>query len=217
MHRVQEFLSTARAWRGGALLALAATLASSVAVAQHPQPAVPPARDTALFAGGCFWSMQKAFDHVPGVVATTAGYAGGHTPHPSYEDVESQTTGHAESVQVIYNPAALTYDKLLTAYWHSIDPVDPGGAFCDRGPQYRSVIFARDSVQRQIAQASKTVLARRFNKPIATEIVSTTVFYPAEEYHQEFYKKNPVRYTLYREGCGRDRELQRVWGKEAGQ
>lgn len=199
------------------LFTLTAIFCGAPALAQSARPAPSAVRDTALFAGGCFWSMQKAFDHVSGVVATTAGYAGGKTPNPTYEQVESQTTGHAESVQVIYDPAAVSYDKLVTSYWHSIDPTDAGGTFCDRGPQYRSVIFVRDTMQQRVAQASKAALAHRFSKPIATQIVASKVFYPAEEYHQEYYKKNPIRYALYRQGCGRDADLQRVWGKEAGQ
>lgn len=168
-------------------------------------------RDTVVFAGGCFWSMQKMFDHVPGVVSTTAGFSGGTVSNPSYETVETGTTGHAESVQVIYDPAKLSYNALVNAYWHSIDPTDGGGTFCDRGPQYRPLIFVKDSTHRRIAEASKATVAGLFKKPLAVQIVSAAPFYAAEEYHQEYYKKNPGRYDAYRRGCGRDQSLERAW------
>jgi peptide-methionine (S)-S-oxide reductase len=159
--------------------------------------------------------MQKGFDHVRGVVGTTVGYSGGRTVRPTYEEVETGTTGHAESIQVVYDPAVISYNDLVTAYWHDIDPTDGDGAFCDRGPQYRPIIFVRDSTHRRIAEASKAAIAKRFRKPIAVEIAAASAFYPAEEYHQSYYKKNPIRYARYREGCGRDRQLEAVWGKEA--
>jgi peptide-methionine (S)-S-oxide reductase len=172
-----------------------------------------PKQDTAVFAGGCFWSMQKMFDHVAGVLKTTAGYSGGRTANPTYEQVETGNTGHAESVQVIYDPAKLSYQKLLDAYWHSIDPTDGGGTFCDRGAQYRHIVFVRGSAQRQTAEASKKEIGRFFSKPILVQIENVMPFYPAEEYHQEYYQKNPVRYELYRRGCGRDAALARAWHK----
>lgn len=170
-----------------------------------------PTPDTVVFAGGCFWSMQKMFDHVPGVISTLAGYAGGKVANPSYEEVETGTTGHAESVQVIYDPAKLSYGALLNAYWHSIDPTDGGGTFCDRGPQYRPLIFVRDATHRQVADSSKRVVTSLFKKPIAVQVVEATPFYAAEEYHQEYYKKNPEHYDAYRRGCGRDKALAKAW------
>jgi peptide-methionine (S)-S-oxide reductase len=173
-----------------------------------------PAASGATFAGGCFWSMQKAFDGVPGVLTVTAGYAGGTKVHPTYEDVESGETGHAESVEVSYDPAKISYPQLLDVYWHHIDPLTVNSAFCDYGPQYRSIIFYHDAEQRQQAEASKRALddSHRFRTPIVTAIQPATPFYPAEEYHQQFYKKNPARYEAYRIGCRRDARLQQLWG-----
>ena len=168
----------------------------------------------AIFAGGCFWSMQKAFDGVPGVVATTAGYAGGDTRDPSYEVVETGRTGHAESVQLIYDPARIDYERLLDIYWHHIDPTTVNRAFCDTGPQYRSIIFYGDTAQQRLAEESKRVLddSHRFKTRVVTAIEPATRFYPAEEYHQQYYKKNPERYEAYRTGCGRDTRLAELWG-----
>jgi peptide-methionine (S)-S-oxide reductase len=174
----------------------------------------PPAQSTALFAGGCFWSMQKAFDGVPGVARVTAGYAGGTLKDPTYEQVETGRTGYAESVQVVYEPAKITYDSLLLIYWHHIDPTTPNQAFCDRGPQYRSIIFYGDAEQKRAAEASKTALDRsaRFRTPVVTAIQPASPFYAAEEYHQQFYKKNPAHYEAYRIGCRRDARLAELWG-----
>jgi peptide-methionine (S)-S-oxide reductase len=187
----------------------------AAAGAVDPQPTV--LQKVALFAGGCFWSMQKAFDGVSGVVSVTAGYAGGKLANPSYEQVETGVTGHAESVKVIYDPDKITYDKLLDIYWHHIDPLTPNQAFCDRGPQYRSVIFYSDTVQQRAAEASKQALdaSHRFPTPVVTAIEPATPFYPAEEYHQQFYKKNPIRYEAYRIGCRRDQRTRQLWGEVA--
>jgi peptide methionine sulfoxide reductase msrA/msrB len=170
----------------------------------------------AIFAGGCFWSMQKAFDGVSGVASVTAGYAGGSKANPNYEEVETGKTGYAESVQVIYDPARISYDGLLDIYWHHIDPTTVDRAFCDRGPQYRSIIFYRDSAQRRAAESSKQALDRshRFATPVVTAIQPATKFYPAEEYHQQFYKKNPERYRAYVIGCGREERIKELWGDE---
>jgi peptide methionine sulfoxide reductase msrA/msrB len=187
------------------------------APARHAQFAALPvptgAQKIAIFAGGCFWSMQKAFDGVPGVVEVTAGYAGGTQPNPDYEVVETGKTGYAESVQVIYEPARISYEGLLDVYWHHIDPTTVNRAFCDTGPQYRSIIFYRDSAQQRSAQASKQALDRshRFSTPVVTEIQRATKFYPAEEYHQQFYKKNPERYRAYVIGCGREERMKELW------
>jgi peptide-methionine (S)-S-oxide reductase len=180
-------------------------------------PVPTPAEQVATFAGGCFWSMQKAFDGVPGVVATTAGYSGGTVPKATYEEVETGRTGHAESVQLIYDPAKISYQRLLDIYWHHIDPLTPDRAFCDHGPQYRSIIFYRDPEQQRLAEASKRALdqSHRFPTPIVTAIQPAGEFYPAEEYHQLFYKKNPARYEAYRIGCGRDQRTRELWGDPA--
>jgi peptide methionine sulfoxide reductase msrA/msrB len=171
---------------------------------------------TALFAGGCFWSMQKAFDEVPGVVRTTVGFAGGTTAKQvSYQEVSGGGTGYAETVKVEYDPRRIGYDSLLQVYWHHIDPLTVNQAFCDRGPQYRSIIFYGDAAQKRLAEASKTALDRsgRFKTPVVTAIEPVTPFQPAEAYHQEFYKKYPDRYERYRIGCRRDQRLAELWGK----
>jgi peptide methionine sulfoxide reductase msrA/msrB len=186
---------------------------------RHPEFATLPvptgAQKIAIFAGGCFWSMQKAFDGVPGVVEVTAGYAGGSEANPDYETVETGKTGYAESVQVIYEPARISYDGLLDIYWHHIDPTTVNRAFCDTGPQYRSIIFYRESDQQRAAETSKEALDRshRFKTPVVTEIQRATKFYPAEEYHQQFYKKNPERYQAYVIGCGREERIKELWGE----
>ena len=158
--------------------------------------------------------MQKAFDGVAGVASTTVGYAGGTKANPSYDEVGEGDTGHAESVQVIYDPAKISYERLLDIYWHHIDPLTVNAAFCDHGAQYRSIIFYGDADQRRLAEASKRELdqSHRFKKPIVTAILAATTFYPAEEYHQQYYKKNPANYERYRIGCGRDERLKEIWG-----
>jgi peptide-methionine (S)-S-oxide reductase len=168
----------------------------------------------ATFAGGCFWCMEPPFDKVDGVLSTISGYTGGRTVNPTYEEVSSGTTGHAESLQVTYDPSRVTYEKLLEVYWHNIDPLARDRQFCDVGEQYRSAIFYHDEEQKRLAEASKQELEKsgRFKQPIATQIVAATTFYPAEEYHQDYYKKNPIRYKFYRFNCGRDQRLQELWG-----
>jgi len=172
----------------------------------------------AVFAGGCFWCLEASLEKVPGVVTVVSGYAGGRVKNPSYEQVSEGTTGHAEVVQVAYDPARLSYEQLLQAFWHNVDPTDRGGQFCDRGQQYRTGIFYEGDAQKRGAEASKRALeaSGKLSKPIVTEIVSLEAFYPAEDYHQDFYKKSPVRYTTYRAGCGRDRRLEELWGQDAG-
>ena len=168
----------------------------------------------ATFAGGCFWCMEPPFDKIDGVVSTLSGYAGGELKDPTYEQVSSGGTGHAEVVQITYDPEKVSYEQLLEVFWRNIDPTDAGGQFCDRGDQYRSAVFTHDDQQRRLAAASKESLesSGRLGKPIVTEIEPLDVFYPAEEYHQDFYEKNPARYKSYRFGCGRDRVLDRLWG-----
>jgi peptide-methionine (S)-S-oxide reductase len=175
-------------------------------------------RATATFAGGCFWCEETAFEGLPGVVSVTSGYTGGSLKNPSYEEVSSGVTGHAESVQVIYDPVKISYAQLLEVFWHNVDPLDGSGQFCDKGTQYRSAIFYRDEEQRKAAEETKRKLEEqpRFKGKIATQIVAASTFYPAEEYHQDYYKKNPVHYHAYRLGCGRDRRLQELWGEQAG-
>jgi peptide-methionine (S)-S-oxide reductase len=186
-----------------------------MAYAQNTKAPRPPGTAKATFAGGCFWCMEGPFDKVPGVISTTSGYTGGKTKNPTYEQVSSGTTGHAESVEVQYDPTKVSYEKLLDVFWHNIDPTQRDGQFCDHGSQYRTAIFYHSDEQRKLAEASKAALQK--NKPfkgdIVTEIVPAQQFYPAEEYHQDFYKKNPVRYKIYRTGCGRDARLQALWGR----
>ncbi len=169
--------------------------------------------ETAVFAGGCFWCVQHDFDQVPGVLSTTAGYAGGTTKNPTYEEVSAGGTGHLESVRVVFDPGKVTYPQLLNFYWHNIDPTRNDGQFCDTGDQYRPVIFYATEMQKKEAESSKTAWIQADQvKPILVEILPLGTFYPAEEYHQEYYKKNPVRYKFYRTTCGRDKRLKELWG-----
>jgi peptide-methionine (S)-S-oxide reductase len=193
----------------GLLLAGARTPAAAAAPAPSPKTAV------ATFAGGCFWCMEHPFDQLPGVLSVTAGYTGGTKDHPTYEEVSSGGTGHAESVQVVYDPTKIAFQKILDIFWHNIDPVAVDRQFCDRGTQYRSAIFYHDEAQKQLAEAAKAELQKKFKQPIATQIVAASTFWPAEGYHQHFYKKNPTRYQFYRFGCGRDQRLAELWGKSA--
>lgn len=172
---------------------------------------------TATFAGGCFWCMEHPFDQLPGVISVTSGYTGGSTKDPTYEEVSAGGTGHAESVEVVYDPAKIGYEKLLDVFWHNVDPLTPEAQFCDRGHQYRTAIFVHDSTQRRLAEESKRHLeaAGRFPQPIVTEIVAAGPFYPAEAYHQHYYRKNPIRYKFYRWNCGRDSRLKELWGASA--
>ena len=174
--------------------------------------------EKATFAGGCFWCMEHPFDQLSGVISVTSGYTGGHKKNPTYEEVSAGGTGHAESVQVVYDPAKVTYEKLLNVFWHNIDPTTKDRQFCDAGNQYRSAIFYHNEEQHQLALQSKAQLEKNktFKEPIVTEIVKATEFYPAEEYHQHYYKKNPIRYKYYRTSCGRDKRLKELWGSEAG-
>ncbi len=172
----------------------------------------------ATFAGGCFWCMEGPFDELPGVSSTTSGYTGGQRANPTYHEVSAGGTGHAEAVEVRYDPAQVSYEELLVVFWRNVDPLDAGGQFCDRGSSYRSAIFVHDAEQRRLAEESKRALeaSGRFDRPIVTEIVEAGPFYPAEEYHQDYYRKNPIRYRFYRTGCGRDRRLRELWGESAG-
>ena len=171
---------------------------------------------TATFAGGCFWCMEPPFDELPGVVSTTSGYTGGQTKNPTYEEVSAGRTGHAEVVEVVYDPAKISYEQLLNVFWQNIDPVTPNRQFCDVGSQYRSAIFYHGDDQKLLAEKSKRAIENsgRFDKPIATEIHPAGPFYRAEEYHQDYYKKNPIRFNFYKFTCGRARRLAELWGEQ---
>ncbi|MGR2739005.1 peptide-methionine (S)-S-oxide reductase MsrA [Billgrantia sp. Q4P2] len=171
---------------------------------------------SAVFGGGCFWCVEEAFDKVDGVVSTTSGFSGGHVENPSYQQVVDGNTGHAEVVRVEYDPAAVDYATLLHVFWRNIDPFAVDRQFCDAGEAYRSVIYYGSDEEQALAEASRDELAERFDREIATEITPFEAFYPAEEYHQDYYRKNPVRYNYYKSACGRERRLEAVWGDEAG-
>lgn len=193
--------------------AMLAALAGLLAV---PGPAsgrlVADTLEVATFAGGCFWCMEEAFDEVPGVVSTTSGYTGGRLESPTYERVSGGDTGHVEAVQVIFDPAVVSYERLLDAFWRNVDPTDDGGQFCDRGPQYVSVVYVRNERQRRLAEASKEALAESRPFPILTPILPATTFWTGESYHQDYYRKHPVRYRFYKFNCGRKARLDDLWG-----
>jgi len=174
--------------------------------------------EKATFAGGCFWCMEHPFDALPGVVSVTSGYTGGQKVNPTYKEVSAGGTGHAEAVQIVYDPSKIAYGKLLEVFWHNIDPTAKDRQFCDSGNQYRSAIFYHTEEQQKEALQSKAALEKTkpFKEPVVTEIVPAGEYYPAEEYHQQYYKKNPIRYRSYRSGCGRDRRLKELWGSAAG-
>jgi len=201
---------------------LLATLTVGAASAQSstppPKSMAGPRVAVATFAGGCFWCMEAPFDKLDGVVSTISGYTGGTVQQPTYEQVSAGRTGHAEAVQVTYDPSKVSYEKLLDVFWHNIDPTVKDRQFCDIGSQYRSAIFVHDGEQRRMAEASKAALERTkpFKGAVVTEIVNAGAFYPAEEYHQDYYMKNPVRYRYYRSSCGRDARLKELWGELAG-
>jgi peptide-methionine (S)-S-oxide reductase len=196
--------------------AVRVALVLALLVSAAPARSAEPATARATFAGGCFWCMEGPFDEVEGVLQTTSGYTGGARDHPTYDEVSSGGTGHFEAVQVVYDPAKVSYERLLDVFWRNVDPTDGGGQFCDRGDQYRSAIFFHDEAQRKAAQASREKLAAsgRLGGPIATEIRAASEFWPAEEYHQDYATKNPIRYHYYRSRCGRDRRLDKVWRSE---
>lgn len=191
------------------IASLCFTVASATAHAQ----AKPLAKAT--FAGGCFWCMEEVYDKVPGVTRTVSGYMGGKVKNPTYEQVSTGRTGHAEVVQVEYDPAKVSYARLLEVFWRNIDPTQKDGQFCDHGPQYRSGIFYHDEEQKRLAEASRRTLqkSKPFRDEIVTEVTAAAVFYAAEDYHQDFHQRNPTRYKFYKSGCGRDARLQQLWGK----
>src|SRR5260221_3277934 len=196
-----------------AILAAAAALFATAAT----KVVVPPGYAVATFAGGCFWCMEPPYDKLPGVSATISGYTGGRKENPTYEEVSSGTTGHAEAVQVVYDPKQVSYEKSLDVFWVNVDPTVRDRQFCDSGNQYRTSIFYHTEEQRKAAEASKAAIekSKPFSQPIVTPIVMASTFYPAEDYHQDYYQKNPVRYQLYRTGCGRDARLKELWGASA--
>jgi len=195
----------------------APTLAPSVPVAATGAAIATGPTSRAILAGGCFWCVESDFDKLPGVLSTTSGYTGGKTANPSYQEVSSNTTGHAEAVEIVFDPAKVSYAQLVEHFWRTIDPTTKDRQFCDVGSPYRSAIFAVDAEQLRIAQASRAALqkSKPFQAAIVTEVLQSDTFYPAEEYHQDYYRKNPVRYNYYRTGCGRDARLKQLWGDAA--
>lgn len=207
--------------RNATLVFAAALLLGLAAIsqAQAPKAAAKPGANAtgyakATFAGGCFWCMEPPYDKLDGVISTTSGYTGGQKKNPTYEEVSSGRTGHAEAVEVVYDPKKIGYEKLLEVFWRNVDPTVKDQQFCDVGSQYRTGIFYHDEEQKRLAEASKAALEKNkpFKGPIVTEITRATEFYPAEDYHQDYYLKNPVRYKFYRSGCGRDNRLKQLWG-----
>jgi peptide-methionine (S)-S-oxide reductase len=201
----------------GAVIALAMLATCGTAAADDPTGggstrAVQDATATAIFAGGCFWCVEEAFDKVDGVIETTSGYTGGDEKNPTYEQVSSGRTGHIEAVRVTYDPAKVSYEALLQAFWRNIDPLDGGGQFCDRGAQYRSAVFYLTPDQQEMAERSRQQVAAHLGRPIATTIEPAQPFYVAESYHQDYYRRNQVRYRFYKWNCGRAQRLQQVWG-----
>jgi peptide-methionine (S)-S-oxide reductase len=198
--------------------ALAFVPVLAVPAMAQPSPSTPTgAPSVATFAGGCFWCMEPPFDKLPGVISTTSGYMGGGKRYPTYGEVSAGVTGHAEVVQVAYDPAKVSYEKLLEVYWVNVDPTVTDRQFCDTGNQYRTTIFVHTEEQRRAAEASKAAVAKTkpFKEPIVTPVVAAGEFWPAEDYHQDYYIKNPVRYSYYRGSCGRDARLKALWGSAA--
>ena len=201
------------------LLALVFALATmgltrAAEMAKLPQPG--PGEALATFAGGCFWCVESDFDHVPGVISTTSGYTGGKSANPTYHEVSAGGTGHAESVEVIYDPKKVTYAQLLDYFWRHVDPTMKDQQFCDHGSQYRTAIYVHNAEERKLAEESKKKIEAQLKKPIYTEIADAGKFYPAEEYHQDFYVKNATKYKFYRWNCGRDQRLEQIWGARKG-
>ncbi len=189
-------------------------LAAALPAAAQPASTAPAATAAATFAGGCFWCVEADFDKLPGVLSTTSGYTGGTVANPSYEQVSAKRTGHAEVVRIVFDPSKISYDTLLSRFWRSIDPTTMDRQFCDSGSPYRTAIFTHDATQAAAAKASLAALekSKPFKEPIVTTVEAAGAFYPAEDYHQDYYRKNPVRYAYYRASCGRDARLQQLWG-----
>jgi peptide-methionine (S)-S-oxide reductase len=189
------------------ILALSTAIATTAASAQQLA--------TAIFAGGCFWCVESDFDHVPGVVKTISGFTGGRTKNPTYKQVTYGDTGHREAVEITYDPSKVSYETLLNVFWHSVDPTDGGGQFCDRGVSYRSAIFVRSHAERRLAEATKQQVMKELDQKVATTVEAASDFYPAEDYHQDYYTKNPLRYKFYRWNCNRNQRVEEVWGDKA--
>jgi peptide-methionine (S)-S-oxide reductase len=200
----------------GGLVLYTPTLSSPTSPAASPPALDPAVSDTATFAGGCFWCMEPPYDAVEGVAATLSGFSGGTEVDPSYREVARGNTSHTEVVQVIYDSTQVSYERLLRIYWHNVDPFDGRGQFCDRGAQYRPAIFPHNARHRRLALQTRARVAERFDQEIAVAVVPFDAFYAAEQYHQNYYTKNPRRYKNYREGCGRDARLHEIWGEAAG-
>jgi peptide-methionine (S)-S-oxide reductase len=198
------------------LLSIALIFATAGMAAAQSTPQPGPGLAVATFAGGCFWCTESDFDKVKGVVSTTSGYTGGNVPNPGYERVSAGGTGHAEAVEVVYDPSKVSYDQLLTYFWHHVDPTVQNSQFCDHGEQYRTAIFVRNDEERKLAEASKKKVEAELKQPIYTQIVDAGPFYAAEDYHQDFYLKNSAKYKFYRWNCGRDQRLEQLWGKPKG-
>ena len=188
-------------------VALAASAAEPVAQGK--------ATATAIFAGGCFWCMVHPFDELPGVMSVTSGYTGGQKVNPTYEQVSAGDTGHVEAVQIVFDPKQIGYEKLLEVFWRNVDPLDKGGQFCDRGSTYTSAVFYQNDEQKKLAEQSKAAIEKKLGKQVVTAIRPAATFYAAEDYHQDYYKKNPLRYKYYRYSCGRDQRLEELWGKKS--
>jgi peptide-methionine (S)-S-oxide reductase len=191
-------------------------VAVALALAGATAQAAPATDAKAYFAGGCFWCMESDFEKVAGVTEAVSGYMGGNKANPTYEETSAGTTGHAEAVEVRYDLAKVTYAQLLQIFWHNVDPTVKDRQFCDEGSQYRTAIFVRNAEERKLAESTRADVAKKLGKTIHTEIADAGAFYAAEDYHQDYYKKNPVRYKFYRTGCGRDARLKQLWGAEAG-
>ena len=209
-----------RRWTLGSIVAIAVAIAAVAVIARAQTPSstvtgpAPAGLAKATFAGGCFWCVEADFDKVPGVISTTSGYTGGKVANPSYEQVSAKVTGHAEAVEVVYDPKQVSYEQLVDYFWHTIDPTTKDAQFCDHGSPYRTAIFVQDAAQLAVARASLAKLekSKPFREPIVTEIALAGPFYAAEDYHQDYYKKNPIRYKYYRTSCGRDARVQQLWG-----
>jgi len=197
------------------VLSIAIFFIGTLSVQAISQAAANSTQGKAYFAGGCFWCMEEVFENVEGVLSVTSGYMGGTVARPSYEEVSAGRTGHAESVEVVYDPTKVSYQKMLDAFWLNVDPITPNAQFCDHGSQYRSAIFFQTDEEKRTSETSKQAIeqSRRFKDQIVTQIVMASQFYPAEEYHQDFYKKNPIRYKFYKYNCGRAQRLETLWGK----
>lgn len=194
-----------------ALAAIGLTFSVSGAIAQGTTQNT----EIATFAGGCFWCIEADFDRVPGVMATVSGYTGGKTDNPTYREVSRGNTGHREALQITYDPQKISYAQLLTVFWHSVDPIDSGGQFCDRGEPYETAVFVHNEEQRKLAEASKAQAMKDLGKKIFTPVETAATFYKAEEYHQDYHNKNPLRYKYYRWNCGRNQKVEQLWGDKA--